>query len=340
MADAPDKMATADYNEAYEYASNDAFLNVVPATTERPQAIILAGQPGAGKTILRLQAKEELAHSGGSVIIDPDDLRRFHQTNSVLDYAAMARDDYRTAASRVQPDASDMADKLRSDAMSGRYNLVIDGTLKDPQKAEKLCEELHAAGYQIEVRALAVSDKVSRRSVAERLEKDLADPDATPRDVPAGVQDEAYQNMPLSVARIEHGRLADRVSVYARGIKEPLYSSDIRLLTEHDARDIILAERNREMTSVEKVEHAQKWDWIAKQAGDREAPAEEQGRYAGQRVEAHVQLRVDPAACAEYDTTATLEQTSESKGFYYASKASPEVGVEPADNRNHGPIKE
>ncbi|RMH93419.1 hypothetical protein EBB59_05975 [Lysobacter pythonis] len=46
---------------------------------ERPKAIILAGQPGAGKGSLADAAKIELANN--VVKIDPNELREYHPTS-------------------------------------------------------------------------------------------------------------------------------------------------------------------------------------------------------------------------------------------------------------------
>jgi predicted ABC-type ATPase len=140
MSDAPnqDRMSPEDYRDAYADARRDAFEGTVPrdGAGEQPRAIVLAGQPGAGKGRITDQAKAELDREGGAVVIDPDKLREYHQRDGEPDYAAMAREDYRNAATRVHPDASQMSKDLRADAIAEQRNLIIDGTLNDPDKAE------------------------------------------------------------------------------------------------------------------------------------------------------------------------------------------------------------
>lgn len=47
-----------------------------PTSHHTPKAIILAGQPGAGKGGLAETARNELKHD--VVTVDPDELRRYH----------------------------------------------------------------------------------------------------------------------------------------------------------------------------------------------------------------------------------------------------------------------
>lgn len=200
-----------------------------------------------------------------------------------------------------------MARELRVEAISERRNLIINGTLNDPEKAEQLCRELKNSGYHVDVRALAVNEQVAQRGVAQRLENSLANPEdkVIPRDVPLHIQKEAYEGMPNAVSRIEHAGIADRVAVYGRRSTEPLYENSGSLPEAgQDAQAAILSERNREMTSAEKVEHTQGWDRITKMASRRGAPEEERLRYQQARAQAHAQLRRDPVASAEYDTQA------------------------------------
>jgi predicted ABC-type ATPase len=312
-------MSQEEYRKAYNNAKEDFFASSKPS--RQPVAIVLAGQPGAGKGILKTQAKRELADSGGAVLIDPDDLRDYRPG-----YRRMANEDYANAATRTHLDASQMAQELRRDAIGDRRNLVIDGTLRDPEKAAELCRELKAAGYEVDVRVMAVHERVSQRGVAERLEYGLADPlQAIPRDVPQDIQREAYVGMLDSVDRIEHTGACDRLSVYRRDADKPLYiSPPMPPPAGQDARAAVLAERDRPMSSVECVRHAQKWDTIAEMAFARQAPVEEQERYEAARAAAHVELHKDATAFAEYKRSATPHQLQQSAGYRWASMA-PEV---------------
>jgi hypothetical protein len=305
MADNPnaDRMNSEEYAQASCDVKESALGGYTPSET--PRAIVLAGQSGAGKSVLTRRAEAEFEGKGGAVVIDPDDLRIFHTR-----YLDHVRDDPQTAADRVHPDASKLADYLRVEATKQRYNLIIDGTLKNPENAEQLCKELKAAGYRVEVWALAVNCRDSQRGVYLRYEEALADPsgDEIPRNVPEAIQLEAYDGMPRSIKAIEHAQLADRVSVYRRGDATPIYSnSDTAPGDGHDATAMIDKERQRALEPDEKVLAAEEWDRIEALASrpGRNATPEEKERYATLRREACASMREDPEASVQYDGRGT-----------------------------------
>jgi len=206
-----------------------------------------------------------------------------------------------------------MAKDLRQDAIVERRNLIIDGTLNDPEKALRLSRDLKAAGYEVDVRVLAVNERTSHRQVTQRLEEDLADTsgDTIPRDVPDDIQKEAYKGMPSAVAAVEASGFADRVRVYNRqDPDQPLYDSrDPQNPPGLTAEATILAERNREMTPVEKAQHAQGWDKVINATETRltdedvrrRPSPEELHRNHMKRELAHGELRLDPTASELFD---------------------------------------
>lgn len=222
------------------------------APQDRPRVIILAGQPGAGKSRLTSEALRETRAQGGAVFIDIDDLRADHP-----EYGALSRADDRTAATLVQHDASAWGDELRQAAMAQRRNIVIDGTLKSEKSAAELCATFRQAGYDVEVRAMATRPDESRISVYRRYESQKAR-GGTGRWVPIDLHDAAVPGMAQSIDRLEREGLCDRVRVFGRGqaAKMPcLYDSGTSPRGAESALAAIEAERNRSRTAAEERAH-------------------------------------------------------------------------------------
>ncbi|MBK8638385.1 MAG: zeta toxin family protein [Chromatiaceae bacterium] len=242
---------------------------------DRPTAVILAGQPGAGKSGLQKQAREELRPNGGSVVVNADDLRGYHRHN----LGFLDRDDL-TAAEKTQHDASRWADELRDAAIAGRRNLIIDGTLKNPENAEHLCARLQGAGYRVEVRALAVPPEDSRLGVYLRYEVPHAKT-GSGRWVPETVHDKAVAGFPESLRRIEQRGLAHRVQVYRRGSDQPIYDHLAPCAGDTDgAARIIEAEHHHEPTLDEIRDREAGWNlWheMARSNGHLEKPYAQRG---------------------------------------------------------------
>ncbi len=72
---------------------------------EKPRAIILAGQPGAGKSGLRIAAENDLISDGGAVVVDTDELRADYTIkieNTRYSYDDLQKEDDRIAANLVK----------------------------------------------------------------------------------------------------------------------------------------------------------------------------------------------------------------------------------------------
>ncbi len=154
---------------------------------DRPKAVILAGQPGAGKGSLTAAAKAEL--HGDVTVIDPDALRYAHPKLDELH----GKYPY-TWADHTHPDASQWAKELRAEAIAQRKNLIIDGTMP---KAEVI-RELKAQGYDVEVRAVAAHRFESELGVDKRF-ADGIDTDTHGRYVPEHIRKDVYEALPKAL---------------------------------------------------------------------------------------------------------------------------------------------
>lgn len=282
-----DRLTDHEHDTIYERVIRPDFITEDLTSQEYPRAIILAGQPGAGKGHLCREALEELEARGGAVRIDPDELREYHKYAQFL--AEPSRD--MEAAARVHEDASQWAKALRRDVIAGRYDLVVDTTLGNPDGAEKLCRELRENGYEIEVRAMAVKPEISRLVCLQRFEEGKAHYEAQKgscdnlglpmeyredahfyRYVPREVHDEAYRALPDSLERIEKNGLADKITVSTRSEHHfyiGYYYQEYDL--DNNARTALENERSRELTQVEQEAYRERLITVGEQMRAREA---------------------------------------------------------------------
>ena len=238
--------------------------------TEPPRAIIIAGQPGCGKGGLAEEATQDFEQSPESyVLIDVDILRNYHPKYKDLNY-----DNDRTAAGLVQKDAGAWADELRRKATEERRNMVIDGTLKSPDRARESCKELKEAGYRVDVRVMAVSEDASKASIHGRYWH-RKEKDGYGRWVPEHVHDEAYRGVPESISKLHESGAVDEISVYRRDPRgktandghrppEHLHTTNYRDgdETATDPKDVIIAERNRKPEPQEQAAWEDDWEKI------------------------------------------------------------------------------
>ncbi len=181
------------------------------ARQDTPTAIMLGGQPGSGKTGLSGVALQELAARGGAVVIDADRMREYNP-----DYRRLAASDPEHAADLTHPTAAQWANQLRERAIFERRNLIVDGTMRDPEDVARVARQLKEAGYTVDARVMAVPGDVSFAHA--RLRYEALDNEAQAgRVVNQAQHDQAYVGIPKSLERLEAEKLVDEITIYDTG---------------------------------------------------------------------------------------------------------------------------
>ena len=230
-------------------------------SVNQPVAIIFGGQPGSGKSAALELAERELQQRGGSVKIIGDELRDFHPQ-----FGRLIGTDDKTAAFYTDRDTGQWVEKAISRAKELRTNIMIEGTMRDVSKVAQTMQSLRAAGYEIDARALAVNGLLSMQGVLQRYENQKADRGIGRMTTPESHM-AAYVGMPVTLERIEQEKLADRITLYRRGVI-PIYSNTLEngvWAKEPQARDALLAERARPMSQQEMQSYVQGYDRLMEQ---------------------------------------------------------------------------
>lgn len=200
------RLSTVEHGLIFEDIARNALVASKPV--QHPTAIILGGQPGAGKSAFSSYAARELG--GNAIKVDADELRKYHPH-----YLKLMRENDRDAADLTHPDAAGWAVKLTNLAIREHRNLVIDGTMRDPDSVAKLCSKLQSAGYQVDARVLAVHELISRLGIHHRYELQH-EANGFGRWSNRDKHDQALTGLPLTVDRLETANLVDRMQVFGR----------------------------------------------------------------------------------------------------------------------------
>ena len=185
----------------------------IPDTTaqEMPRAVILAGQPGAGKGGLTRLARAEFEQN--VVVLDPDALRDYHpEVDRFRDVHPY------TWAGDTHHDASKWNNEVRGAAIEGRRNLIVDTTLGNGNSAVKLVKELQSKGYDVEIRGLVAHSLESELGVDTRFGERFDD-EGFGRFVPENVRQEVYQALPGNLDKI-HTETGIQIRLYNREGRE------------------------------------------------------------------------------------------------------------------------
>ncbi|MFG6086115.1 zeta toxin family protein [Stenotrophomonas indicatrix] len=160
-----------------------------------PRAIILAGQPGAGKG--GLVRAVEFEFSDDVVKVDPDELRGAHP-----DAPHLRQQHPYTWAGHTHEDASQWAKELRSAAVEGRRNLILDTTLGNGDSAVTLIKDLQSKGYDVEIRGVVAHRLESELGVDARFSNSV-DSRGFGRYVPEDVRKHVYQALPGNLNQVQ-----------------------------------------------------------------------------------------------------------------------------------------
>ncbi|MEV8457685.1 zeta toxin family protein [Streptomyces sp. NPDC052095] len=199
---------------------------ILPAWTtgavpqDRPVAVIVAGPAGSGKSELCALLLAVLDRRGGAVLIGRDLYKSAHPH-----YADLMRDDDRTAGVRVRPDVLRWQAQTEAYVRRNRFDVVLEEPVADVEEACATARSYRAAGYRVEVVALATADATAQLSGLDRYLTQVA-AQGVGRYVSWGNFDRCARNLPLFLHAVEAERLAHQVMVVRRGL-EALYRNEL-----------------------------------------------------------------------------------------------------------------
>ncbi|ATS24168.1 hypothetical protein PK69_20180 [Xanthomonas phaseoli pv. phaseoli] len=271
----------------YEKIERHQFKDTAP--TDQPQAIILGGQPGAGKSGL-LEASKQGFADRNVVTINGDELRYYHPQ-----YLAIQKADERHFAELTDPHVRPWTKQLFDRTIETRRNVVFEGTMRESGPITDTMRRLKAAGYYVVARVIAANERDSMAGIHRRYEEQKA-AKGFGRWSNVQAHDDAYKGMPATLEYIERHKLADRVQVYDRK-GNVLYDNELHgneWKRQPVARAAIEAERERPPTPEERRQHEAEWTTILAMMAARRADEREIERvrdvarqYGGQQYPEH-----------------------------------------------------
>jgi predicted ABC-type ATPase len=269
MAEATTGALSPEKNESI--FRNDILPDYLPETmhaVQRPRLILLGGQPGAGKTAVLIASHGELTRSGATIRIVGDDLRSYHPQ-----FLAFQRRDPETASQFTQMDAGRWTEKLLAAACARKVNTVFETSMRTPENVARVIGVARDAGYQVEIRAVAVNPRLSWQATHHRYEEMLRVGDGA-RLPPQHVHDAAVDGLRVSLEKVESEQLVDRVQLSTRGGKV-LYENErhgAAWSRAPSARQALEQEQSRPLSRSEVQRFADDWSYILGRMEERQAP--------------------------------------------------------------------
>ena len=166
-------------------------------SSNSPTVSLTGGLPGAGKSALVNEMLKENPKRD-TFIANSDELRPFHpQFKEAVELFGVK------AGMAVHNDATIFSEKLIDYAQDKKVNFIIDSTLKDPEKTEKLIDSLQNNNYNVKVTMIAVNEFESIHGIFNRYAEQYKDNPKTARFVNPKFIAIGKENIPKSAEVIE-----------------------------------------------------------------------------------------------------------------------------------------
>ena len=176
---------------------------------ERPTAVLVGGQPAAGKTQAIMGIKRE--HEPANLVeIVGDDFRLYHpEYRQLMQSNPLGMPDCTAQA------AGEWVRRSIDHARRNRISIVVEGTFRTPDTTVGTAQSLAEAGFDTHIVALAVPGYVSRLDAVHRYQVAVSNGQPA-RWTPPLAHEAGYVGTPNTVAAAEECRSVHRVSVVDR----------------------------------------------------------------------------------------------------------------------------
>lgn len=179
-----------------------------PLLDDSPQAFLLGGQSGAGKTTLHKVLRELL--KGNVISIIGDDYRKDHPR-----FPELHRQHGDEAIDYTAPWAGRMTEALIESLSRIGYNLIIEGTLRTAEVPLKTADLLRGRGYGVSLALMAVKPDISLISCQIRYEE-MRIMGTTPRATDPAHHNKIIDQIVSNLAVLEQSGAFESISLYNR----------------------------------------------------------------------------------------------------------------------------
>ena len=172
-----------------------------------PVAVMLAGQPGAGKTTLIKQLLSQNLIPSNSIHLSLDRIHTCHPEFYKQQYNKYFRSEIHEL---VRPILESLTEKCKNQ----NYNMTYDRISSDADKTVEEILELKQKGFKVEVHCLSVNYMDSLLSLCKRYES--SSNNEPPQWMPLDIHDYSYYAFPESVRAIFERTPDVQISVWKR----------------------------------------------------------------------------------------------------------------------------
>jgi energy-coupling factor transporter ATP-binding protein EcfA2 len=259
----------SEHEEIFEDLKTDVFSTV--QQVDSPEAIIIGGQPGAGKTDL-INYTNDLFNNNIAAI-NGDDYREHHPF-----FLDIANENDKNIAEYTEADVRDWTSRLFKHSIEHSFNTILEITLRQHEPILSTIENLYRRGYQVHLKVVAVKNEFSTLGINARYEFQKLS-QGYGRWTTQEAHDASFNNMPHTISMIEQTPFLSSISIFRRD-RSVIYENqrdsngkwvDLKL----SAAQAIHNFRNLSLTQTEIQSLVESWKTLISLKHKRQAPLEE-----------------------------------------------------------------
>lgn len=200
-----------EFRKAFEYYYNA--LTSYKRPSEKPQACILGGQSGSGKSTIHKIIKEQ---NPNIIVIDGDRFREQHPNFEIIQ-----KEYGNEAANYTQKFSNSIVNALIERLSSEKLNLVIEGTCRTSDVPLNTAKALKDKGYTVELSVMCTDKDISWQSTIDRY-NEMKRRGLHARAVPKEKYLETVNAISANISTIYQSNIFDEITLYNRE-KQCLY---------------------------------------------------------------------------------------------------------------------
>lgn len=183
----------------------------------QPTAILLAGQPGAGKTGLSSMLVKMFQND--VYLINADEYRRYHPNYQNL-YRQYGADSVQMTGAF----SGAVTERLIQEASGHKINLIIEGTGRTTEVPHRTAALLMGKGYQVELAVMATRPELSLCSTLLRF-YEMNEGGTVPRATAASAHDHVVDVLPDNLDTLMKDPVISKIAIWNREL-DLLYSNE------------------------------------------------------------------------------------------------------------------
>ena len=290
-------LSNEEAKKIFEEDIKPRYFNSSLKSQEKPDLVLVGGQPAAGKTLPLLKNKQKFQDKGGVLIINGDDFRGAHPKIEQI-----KADHGKKYAFYTDKDSGRWVEMMIKEAQEQKVNVILEGTMRRPEVTLNTAKEFNSNGYEIHASIIAVKPQESWLGVHERFERMMSENPNDPRYAQKNSHDISVQGLTKTVAEIEDSKIFKSIEITSRK-GEVLYENKMESDSwekQPNASQTLSDFHKEPLTNKEKSNLSDRWQAVIDQMEQRGESSKDIAQIKNYKKDMELEGRQEPKLGRDY----------------------------------------